>query len=165
MNKRAPFRALRFANQAHVRFLRKPITLAGIAWNTGTNHIFPSGRSAAVARHHVIEIQIVPVKKVAAVLAGIFVPLKNIMAGELYFFLWKPIKKQKHNDAWHTNLPRNRRDQLVVGCGGGNLAPAVEIVRQEIICRVGRNDVGVAGVNERERASRRADVYRLPQTV
>src|SRR6266550_7865016 len=56
LDKRPPLRPLGFADQAHVRFTRKPVALARIAGDAGANHVFPSRRSASVARHYVIQI-------------------------------------------------------------------------------------------------------------
>jgi hypothetical protein len=49
--------------------------------------------------------------------------------------------------------------------GCGKIAPTVKIVRQKVVRLIGRNNMGVAGVNESERAARRADVDRLPEAV
>jgi hypothetical protein len=38
-------------------------------------------------------------------------------------------------------------------------------MRQEIVFVIGGNHVGMARVNERERAARRADVDRLPKAI
>jgi hypothetical protein len=45
------------------------------------------------------------------------------------------------------------------------IAPAFEIVSEKIIWLIGRNDVGVAGVNQRESAPCRANIHRLPKPV
>src|ERR1051325_2242990 len=66
-----PFRPLWFTNQAHVRFPWKPVALARITRNTRADHVFPSRCSAAITGHDVIEIQIVSIKQLAAVLAGV----------------------------------------------------------------------------------------------
>ena len=49
--------------------------------------------------------------------------------------------------------------------GRRKIAPAIEIVGQKIICRIGRNDLGVALIKERESPARRADINRLPEAV
>jgi hypothetical protein len=73
LNKWPPLRPLRFADQAHVRFTRKPVAFARIARNTRANHVFPSRRPAPVARHDVIQIKVTPIEEFAAVLAGVLV--------------------------------------------------------------------------------------------
>jgi len=113
----------------------------------------------------VVEIQIAPIKSLAAILAHVLVALENIVPRKLHFFLRQPIEEEQHDYARHSNLPRNRRDHFVIWRSRREIAPTLEIVRQEIVCFVGRNNVRVAGVNQRERAPRRADVDRLPETI
>ncbi|MDB6146337.1 MAG: hypothetical protein JWO45_1, partial [Spartobacteria bacterium] len=146
-------------------FLRQTVALAGIAGDTRANNVFPSGLATAVARHDVIEVKLAAVENVTAILAGIFVALEDIVPGKLHFFLRQPVKKQKNNDAWHPNFPRDGSDNFLFRGGGREIAPAFEIMRQKIICIIRRHDVGVAGVNQRERATRRTDVDRLPKAV
>ena len=165
VHKRAPLRALRFANQTHLRFPRQTVALARIARDTGANHVLPDGESASVARHDMIEIQVVPLKNLAAVLAGVLVALENIVPREFHFLFRQPIEEEQHDHTRHPNLPRNRGDDFVIGRGGGEVAPTVEIMRQEIVFVIGGNHVGMARVNERERAPRRADVDRLPEAI
>ena len=94
LNKWPPLRPLRFADQAHVRFARKPVSFPRIARNTRANHVFPRCRPAPVARHDVIEIKITSIEELATVLAGVLVSLKYVMSGEFYFLLWKPIERK-----------------------------------------------------------------------
>ena len=47
----------------------------------------------------------------------------------------------------------------------GKIAPAIEIVCQEIIGLVGRDDVRVAGIDKGKRAPGRADIHGLPEAV
>ena len=165
VHKRAPLRALRFANQTHLRFPRQTVALARIARDTGANHVLPDGESASVARHDVIEIQVVPLKELAAVLAGVLIALKYIVPRKFHFLFRQPIEEEQHDHTRHPNLPRNRGDDFVIGRGGGKIAPTVEVMREEIVFVVGGNHVGVARVNEPERAPRCADVDRLPEAI
>src|SRR4029453_3582207 len=87
LDERPPFRSLRFTNQTHVRFPRKPITLSRVTRDAGANHIFPSRGAATVARDHVIQIKFATIEEVAAVLAGVLVSLKHVVPREFYFFL------------------------------------------------------------------------------
>lgn len=105
VDERTPFRPLRLSNQAHMRFLWKSISLASIAWNAGTHHVFPGGLPTTVARQHVVEIEFVPVKSVTAVLASVLVPLEDIMARKLHFLLWQAIEQQKHDHSRDPDLP------------------------------------------------------------
>src|SRR5260370_16319261 len=106
-----PLRPLRFANETHLRFLRQTIAFARVTRNARANHVFPSRRSAAVARHYVIEIQIVTIEGLAAILAHVLVALENVVAGGI-FFLFFPSPAQKQQQPPRTqhlfhNIPTN----------------------------------------------------------
>ena len=51
-----------------------------------------------------IEIQIVAIENLAAILAGVLIPLKHIVARKFYLFLWQPIEKEQHDHARDANL-------------------------------------------------------------
>ena len=165
LNKRPPLRPLRSADQTHVHFSRKSVALTRIAGDAGTNHVFPRRCSAPIARHNVVEVEFAPIKNLAAVLASVLVALKNIVASELYVLFRKPIEKQQHDHTRDTDLERNRRYHFMVGRVRGQIAPAFEIVRQEIVGVVRRDNLGMTGIYQRKGAARRADVHRLPEAV
>jgi len=116
LDERPPFWPLRFTDQTHVRFARKAVALAGIAGDARANHVFPSRRSTAVARHDVIQIEFASIESLAAVLAGVLVALEHIVASKLYFLFRKPIEHQQYDHPRNANLKRNRHDHLVVRC-------------------------------------------------
>jgi len=165
VQERPPLWSLRFPNQRHLRFLGKAITFQRVTRDARANDILPGGRSTAIAWNHVIEIQIVSIKSLAAVLAGVFVPLEHIVPGKLHFLLGKTIEEKQHNHARDSDFPRNRLHQFVVRRVGREIAPAFKIVGQEIIRVIRRNNVSVTGVDQREGAPGRTDVDRLPETV
>lgn len=165
LHKWPPLGPFRFADQTHVRLARKAVALARIAWNAGADHIFPCRCSPAIARHNVIQVQFAAIKGMAAVLAGVFVALENVVTRKFYFLLRQPIENQQHDHTRDTNLKRNRRDHLVVGGARRQITPAFEIMRQKIVRLVGRDDLGVTRVHQRKSAAGSADVHRLPETV
>ena len=112
-----------------------------------------------------IEIQLISLENIAAILAGVLVALENVVTRKLHFFLRETIKKEQHNHARDSDLPRNGRDHFVFWRGYRKIAPAFEIVRQKIACFVRRDDVGMACIDQRKGAARRADVHRLPQAI
>ncbi len=160
-----PFRSLRPADQSHLRFLRKPVALARVTRDARANDVLPCGRAAAIARHDVIEVQLNAIENIAAILAGVLVALENVVPGELHFLLRQPIEEQKNDHARDANLPRNGGYDFVFRRRCREIAPALEIVRQKIVRVIGGNDLGVSSIDERERASRRADVGRLPEAI
>src|SRR5579884_2288169 len=78
-----PFRAHRFADEVHTGFVREPVAFARIARDARADDVFPRGRAAFVAWHDVVEVEFFAVENFAAVLAGVFVALKNIVPREL----------------------------------------------------------------------------------
>jgi hypothetical protein len=160
-----PLWPLRFADQAHVRFTRKPVPFARIARDAGANHVFPGRRPAPIARHDMIQIKLAPVEELAAVLAGVLVSLKHVVSGEFYFLLWKPIEHKQHDHPWEPDLERDGGDYFMVGRVRGQIAPAFEIVRRKVVGIIRRNNLGVSRVYERKGAASRADVHRLPEPV
>ena len=165
MHERTPLRSLRLSNQTHVGFLREPVAFARVTLNARANHIFPCRRPASVPRHDMIEIQLISLENPAAILAGVFVALENIVTRKLHFLLRETIKKEQHNHARDSDLPRNGRDHFVFWCSYRKIAPTFEIMRQKIVSFVRRDDVGMARIDQRKGASRRADVHRLPQAI
>ena len=114
-----------------------------------------------------IEIQVASLKDVAAILAGIAVPLEDVVPGKFYFLLRKPIEKQEDDDPRNSDLPRDRIHHLMLGRGSvdGKIEPARKVVGREIILQIGRNDLRVALIEQGKGATRRADIDRLPEAI
>ena len=136
-----------------MRFARQPIALARIAGDAGTNDVFPSGGSSAVTRHDVIQIQFAAIEKLAAVLARVLVPFEHVVPSKLYFFFRKPIEHQQHDHSRDTNFERNSCDYFVIRRVRRQIAPAFEIMSHEIVRLIGRNDLGMTRVYQRESAA------------
>ena len=114
LDERPPFWTFGFADQAHVRFARQTVALARIAGDARAHDVFPSRGPTLIAWHDVIQIEFVSIEKLAAVLAGVLVALKHIMARKFYFLFRKPIEHQEYDHSRDTNLKRNRRDHFVI---------------------------------------------------
>src|SRR6267378_3751652 len=114
LDKRPPLWPFWFADQAHVRFAWEAVAFARVASNARANDVFPCSCASAIARHDVIKIEFTPIENLAAVLAGVFVALKNVVTRKFHFLLWKPIENEQHNHPGNTNLKRNRRDYFVI---------------------------------------------------
>ncbi len=71
LHKGTPLGPFWFADEMQAGLLRCAIGFTRIALDAGADNVFPGGRPAAVARHHVVEVQIFAVKNIAAVLAGV----------------------------------------------------------------------------------------------
>lgn len=113
VHERTPLGPFRPADQRHLRFLRKPVPLARVTRDTGTDHVFPRGRPSAIARDNVIEVQIVSIEIMSAVLAGVLVAFENVMPGKFHFLFREPIEKEEDDHPRDPDFERNGRDQLV----------------------------------------------------
>lgn len=99
VDERPPLRALRFAQQLHPCLVRKAVPLACVARDAGTDDVLPSRLAATIAGKHMIEVEVGTVENLPAILAGVFVPLKDIEAREFDLFFRKPLEEAEHDDA------------------------------------------------------------------
>src|SRR5207249_11414105 len=127
LHERPPLRSLRFPDQAHVCFTRKPVALARVAWDTRANDVFPSRCPAPVAWHDMIQIKLAAIEELAAVLAGVLVSLKHVVAREFYLFFREPIEHKQHDHPRDADFERDRRDHLMLGRVRRQVTPAFEI--------------------------------------
>ena len=165
LHERTPFRALRFADEIHARLGWCPVGLVCVATDAGTNDVFPGRRAAPVARNDVVEVQILPVKNLAAILAGVFVAFKNIVPGELHFLFRHPVIHEQQDDARHADAEGDAVNGVFVRAGGGNIAPFGKIKSAEGTVGIIQNDLGVALKEQRESAPGGADIDCLPEPV
>lgn len=112
-----------------------------------------------------IEVQLVPLKNLAAILTSIPVPLENVVPGELYFFLRQSLEQQEHDNPRNANADGNRMDHFRFGIGPRKVAPTGEIMRQIVVGIVRGNHLSVPLVEECKSTPDRACVYRLPKAV
>ena len=165
LHKRTPFWALGFAHEVHAGFVGRVVGLAGVARDARANDVFPSGRPAAVARDDVVEIEIFPVEDVAAVLAGVFVALKDVVARELHFFLRHPVIHEEQDNLGQPDAEGDGVNGIVVRSVGGDIAPFLKIKGAKGAVRIFSHHLGLALEEEGERAAGSADVYSLPEPV
>ena len=91
---RPPFGALRLADKLKTGFMRQPVALPRITGNARTDDVFPSRLTSAISWKDMIKVQVVSLKYLATVLAGIPVALEDIVPRKLDLFLWQPLEKQ-----------------------------------------------------------------------
>lgn len=103
-----------FADEVHADFLRGVVRLAGIASDAGADDVFPGGRAAAVAGNDVVKIQVLAIKRLAAILAGVVIALENVVPGELDFLLGQAVKDSQQNDSRNPDPERNGVDAFGV---------------------------------------------------
>jgi hypothetical protein len=163
--KGAPFRAFRFSSETHIRLVRETIPFTRIARNAGTNDIFPSGLPTAITRKDVIQVEHFAGKNTIAILAGVFIPLENIVTSELHLFFRKPLKNEKNNDSRDANLHGNGLGHLPVGMALRKIPPTFEIMSDESLARIRVHHLRVTLIEKRECPARAAGIYSLPEPV
>src|ERR1017187_9563447 len=78
LDERPPLGPFGLADKMQAGLLGRAVGLLRVAFDAGADDVFPRRRAAAVARDDVIQVQILAVEDAAAVLAGVFVALKNV---------------------------------------------------------------------------------------
>ena len=162
LHERTPFRALRFADEIHAGFSGSAVGLACVAHDAGADDVLPRRWSATVARNNVVEIQILSVENLAAILAGVFIALKNVVPGEFHFFFRQPVIHKQQNNSRHADAERNRVNGFIVWRISGKITPFGKIERAERTVRVFGDDLCLALKEKRERAAGRANIDSLP---
>jgi len=95
LNEGTPLRPLGFSNQVQACLLRSAVGLECITLDTGTDNVFPSGRTAAVPWQNMIQVEILAITGFAAVLAGIAIAFEDVMPGKLDLFFGNMIVNQQ----------------------------------------------------------------------
>ena len=124
----APFRALGFADEAHVCLLRGPVGFLRVAADAGADDVFPSHRPTAISREDVVEVKVFSVENLAAVLAGVAVALEDVVAGEFDFFAGHPVEKDEEDDAGDADFPAGGLDHLGIRLAVAEVAPTFKVV-------------------------------------
>jgi hypothetical protein len=159
-----PLRPLRFLQQFQTGFRGSAIALATVTRHAGTNDVFPRRFAPAVARNHVIQIKVFPIKFVTAILAGVVIALENIVARKLDLLLRHPVEEKKQDHLRHANGEGNRADHVRALVAAREAEPLIEGHGLERAA-VRIDDLRVALVKEHEGALDAADVDGLPQTI
>jgi hypothetical protein len=160
----SPLRSLRFVQQLQARLARRAVAFATIARYARAHDIFPRSLAAPIARNDVIEIEIFAVEFMPAVLAGVVVALKDVVARKLHFLLGHPIEKEEQDHLGHANGEGDRAHHIGALIAAREAEPLVERHGLKRTA-VGLHDLGVALIEKHERALDAADVDRLPETI
>jgi hypothetical protein len=113
----------------------------------------------------VIEVQIPPITHPAAVLAGVLVPFKNVMAGEFDLFARHSVEEGEKDHSWDPDAERDRLHAFGMRVLCGEVPPFFEGKRVESAIRTVENHLGVTFEQEGEGAADRTGVHRLPQAI
>ena len=164
-DKGPPLRPDWLLDQPHASLVREAVARLRIACDAGAHDILPRRLAAFVAGQHVVEVQVALVEDLPAVLAGVLVALEDVRPCELHFFLRQPVEEHQHDDPRDANLEGDGVDHFLLGLAMGEIAPALEVVRPEIVRTIRENDLRVPLAYERKRPPHCADVDRLPESV
>ena len=140
-----------------------PVRLVSIALDARANDVLPRRGSASVAWNDVVQIEIFSLKYPAAVLAGVLVPLKDVVPSKLDLFLRQTIEKQQENHLRNAQTQGDAVNTFVVRFLSGKIGPLVEVEGLERAVGHAHDDLGVAFEEQRKRAAHAADVDGLPQ--
>jgi hypothetical protein len=113
----------------------------------------------------VIQVQITALKNLAAVLAGIGVPLKNIVAGEFDFLFRQPIKNQQQNHPRNPDFETNRQNTFCLRLFSRKIRPFPEIEGVEITVLIIAHHLGMPLKQQSQSTPDRAYIDRLPKAV
>jgi hypothetical protein len=91
---RSPFGVLWLADKLKTGLMGESVALPCITRNARTDDVFPGRLTSAISWKDMIKVQVVSLKCLATVLAGIPVALEDIVPGKLDLFLWQPLEKQ-----------------------------------------------------------------------
>ena len=91
----APLRPLWFVEQFQARLAWRAVALAAVARDAGADDVFPRGLPTPVTRNDVIKVEILAVVLLATILAGIVIPLENVVAGKFHFLLRHSIEEKE----------------------------------------------------------------------
>ena len=164
MEHRSPLRSLRLVQELEPGLGRRAIALAAVARHAGANDVFPRRLAAAITRDDVVEIEVLAIKFVATILAGVVIALEDVMPRKLHFLLRHAIEEKQQDDLRHSDGKRNRADYIGAFIPARKAEPLVE--RHGLKrAAVGFNDLRVALVKKHEGALDAADVDGLPKTI
>lgn len=160
-----PLGLFRSFDQMHPGLAWSAIGFAGIAGDAAADNVLPGGGAPTVPRGHMIQIQILPIKNSSTVLAGVAIPLEDVVPGEFDLFFGKPIKNNQHDHPGNPDSERNGADAFRVRLLLRKIMPLVEIEGLELSRRAAEYHLCMSLKEKRQRSPRSADVDCLPEAV
>jgi hypothetical protein len=112
----------------------------------------------------VVQIQILAVKNFAAVLAGVLIPLVDVVSGKFDLLARHPVEEEEDDHTGNTDLERYGVDHVVARFALGEILPTGEIVCEEIAIG-GVYHLRVPRAQKDESASDGADMDSLPEPI
>ena len=162
---RSPERLLRPSDERHIGLLRSAVRFRGIALLAATDDVLPGGSSPEMARDDVVEVEVLFIHGLATILAGVFVPLVNVLAGELDLLVWRFVVQDEEDDAGHgySAVDAVKKPETPVG-SVGEMTPIAERKSAERAVFL-KDGMGMAAEKHADGPAGCADVHSLPQPV
>jgi hypothetical protein len=172
--KRSPAWSDWSAKRKHAGFGGHFVGLASIADDARSHQIVPAALASFISGNDVIKVQFLGVEKHAAVLAGEFIALKNVLPGEFDLLFRQAVVVTQDDD------PGQLQDEfhgmqkvvaIVIATAGECLAglreidPRFDVVRIELLILIRLHDLCVPNEQQGDRPAGRAGVDRLPKSV
>jgi hypothetical protein len=79
-----------------------------------------------------VQIQVFPIKNTAAVLAGVFVPLKDVVPGKLNLLFGQPIKTHQPYHSGYPDAKGNRPNRIIRVTVLGKMPPLAKVIGLEV---------------------------------
>ena len=165
VDERFPFGPFRLFDEVHVHLVMKAVSLSRITRNAGANNVFPSGQSTFIARNDVVEVKIFAIKDFAAVLAGVFVALEDVMPGKFDLFFRHAVEHHENDDARDADFEVDGVDHLFIGIALRNVPPTFKIMGGKVGARLCKDDLRLPLEKQRKCTFHAADIHCLPKPV
>ncbi len=165
VDKWPPLRPLWLADQMHPRLGGQTVALLRITGNARADDILPCRLPSAIPGHHMVEVQVRPLKNLPAILARVFVPLEDIVSRKLDLLLRQPLKDQQDNDSRNPDAEGYRPYHVRLRAGLRDVPPAPVIMCGEVASILRRYHLGMPLIEKGECAAYRAGIHRLPQAI
>ena len=93
-----------FADEGHVGRVGRAVAFSDVAFYAGEHEVGPGVASAFGARDDVVDGEFGFAESLAAILAGVFVALEDVSAGEADFFVEEAVEAVEQDDIWDADF-------------------------------------------------------------
>ncbi len=91
-----------------------------------------------------IEVEVLPVKDVAAVLASVAIPFEYVVSGKLHLLAGQPVEEEKQNNSGNADAEGDRSDEGLRGGGLRDVLPFLKAVGLERPVLMAEDDLRMA---------------------
>src|SRR5258708_4056118 len=157
---RMPLRAVREADQTHVRLVQELVALAHVARQAGADDVLPRGLATARDGDDVVERELRGRELPSAELAAVLVAKVDVATREFHLLARKAIEGQELDDVWNEDVTAGRDDGVVVRLDR-DVHPVLEVVGAIL----GVDGAHLSLVEQGEGAADGRNLYRLKDAI